>query len=75
MTFSLKHAARLGAALMVVAVLPMYTAASSGKHAKPRQKKHDDALTKLADRGIDTVPVIITVDPAERNAVKDDSNY
>ena len=71
MTNPIRRSLCAGVAALILALTPFYLDASPGaKGTRTRASKFDDALRSAANLGVDTVPVIVTVHPADRPAVR-----
>src|SRR5687768_85997 len=70
MTRSIRRSLCAGVVGIILAMTPFHLAASPGKGPSKRAEKLDAALMKAGTSGLQTVPVIVKVDPAERNSVR-----
>src|SRR5687767_2697974 len=72
MTKTIRRSLCAGVAGIILAMTPFHLAASPGKGPSKRAEKLDAALMKAGTSGLQTVPVIVKVDPALRNKVRKD---
>src|SRR5688500_16023158 len=70
MTSTIRRSLCAGVVGIILALTPFHLAAKPGRGAATRAGKLDAALQKAGTSGLQTMPVIVKVDPAARHAVR-----